>query len=372
MRITFISPPPNLSGGHRVTAIYADLLQAMGHEVTVVAPRRRVPGLRSQAQALLRGRWPQRGPQRSHFDAMRAHLHLVGHAPITAEDVPDADVVIATFWDTAFMVAGFPSSKGRKIYFVQHHEVHLRAWRHLTSGSYRLPLRKIAVAGWIADVMREVYGDSDVAVVPNAVDQSLFHAPPRDRQAVPVVGLMYSDKPFKGADTSAEAIRIARVRHPGLRVVAFGREKVARALPLPEGAALHFKPAQSLLREIYGGCDVFLAGSRSEGFGLPILEAMACRCPVIATRTGCAPDVIEDGVNGFVVDVGDAAAMGARLAELLDRDAAAWRAMSEAALARAASYSWDDAARLFEQALLRCTVPASGGSDRVADESTRL
>ena len=100
-------------------------------------------------------------------------------------------------------------------------------------------------------------------------------------------------------------------------------------------------------------CDVFAAGSRSEGFGLPILEAMACRCPVVATRTGCAPDVIEDGVNGFVVDVGDAAAMGARLADVLDLDAARWQAMSEAALERVLPYTWDEAALLFERVLLQ-------------------
>jgi glycosyltransferase involved in cell wall biosynthesis len=354
MRITFVSPTPNLSGGCRVIAIYADRLQAMGHDVTVVAPRRSVPGLRARAKRLIAGRGWKSGASASHYDGMTARLHLVDHpGPVTAADVPDADVVIATFWESAFVVMGLPPSKGRKFYFVQHHEIHLAQQRHFAAGSYFLPLHKITIVGWLADTMRGTYGDPDVAVVPNSVDHSLFHAPPRPRQAVPTVGLMYSTKRFKGLDITLEAIRIARERHPALKLVAFGKSDPVRTLPLPEGSLYIRNPRQSQLREIYAMCDVFAAGSRSEGFGLPILEAMACRCPVVATRTGCAPDVIKDGVNGFVVDVGDAFAMGARLADVLDLDAARWQAMSEAALERVLPYDWDAAARLFEKALLR-------------------
>jgi glycosyltransferase involved in cell wall biosynthesis len=162
---------------------------------------------------------------------------------------------------------------------------------------------------------------------------------------------MYSTTPFKGVDLALAAIARARRRHPDLRVMAFGREDPRPSLPLPEGARFVRAPAQDSLRDLYAQCDVFLMGSRSEGFGLPVLEAMACRTPVVATRTGCAPDVIAEGVNGFTVPVGDDAAFGDRIADLLDRDPEAWRAMSDAALARVEGYSWADAARRFEAAL---------------------
>ena len=260
-------------------------------------------------------------------------------APITAADVPDADAVIATFWESAFVVIGLPPSKGRKFYFVQHHEIHLAQQRHFAAGSYFLPLRKITIAGWLADAMRDIYGDPDVTVVPNSVDHSLFHAPSRSRQTVPTVGLMYSTKRFKGSTRPSRRSASPARGIPRLKVVAFGKSDPVRTLPLPEGSLYIRNPRQSQLREIYAMCDVFAAGSRSEGFGLPILEAMACRCPVVATRTGCAPDVIEDGVNGFVVDVGDASAMGGRLADVLDLDAASWQAMSDAALERVLPYT---------------------------------
>jgi glycosyltransferase involved in cell wall biosynthesis len=58
---------------------------------------------------------------------------------------------------------------------------------------------------------------------------------------------------------------------------------------------------------------------------------MACRTPVVATRTGCAPDIIAPGVNGMIAEIDDAEALGTGLADILSSDDTRWRAMSEAA-----------------------------------------
>jgi glycosyltransferase involved in cell wall biosynthesis len=76
-----------------------------------------------------------------------------------------------------------------------------------------------------------------------------------------------------------------------------------------------------------------LAGSRllvfppvaPEGFGLVILEAMSAGLPVIATRQGAIPDVIVEGVTGYVVEPGDAAAIADRILCLLRDDDSRWR-----------------------------------------------
>ena len=68
-------------------------------------------------------------------------------------------------------------------------------------------------------------------------------------------------------------------------------------------------------------CDLFLLPSKEESFGLAALEAMACGVPVIASRSGGLPEVIDDGVSGCLIDVGDieaGAEMGRRL--LVDED----------------------------------------------------
>lgn len=353
MRITFVSPTPNLSGGIRVIATYADHLTRRGHDVLVIAPSSAPQGFRTRLKSIARGKWPRMESQQSHFDGMKAQLRRVHYDGLLNDaDVPDADAVIATWWETAFTVAHLPPSKGKKFYFVQGHENWGHLPQHLSMGSYFLPLKKITVAKWLVDVMRTQYGDASAALVPNSVDHDLFFASERRRQQAPTVGLMYSTAPVKGVDVSLRAIEIARRSIPDLRVVAFGADAVSRTLPLPDGTEYVHRPSKQRLRELYASCDVWLVGSRSEGFGLTILEAMACRCPVVATRTGCAPDFIQDGVNGFVADVEDAASLGRRLVDVLTLDEAGWHAMSEASRGSIAQYTWDDATTLFERALL--------------------
>ncbi|MGB7243697.1 MAG: glycosyltransferase family 4 protein [Sulfitobacter sp.] len=353
MKITFVSPPPNLSGGVRVVAIYADALRARGHEVNVVATS--APQLSSKARlkGLARDLVGRRRPSgATHYDTMQAPLTLLDHpGPVTDADVPDADVVIATWWETAFAVAGLSASKGAKFYFVQHHEVHAHLPRHLSAGSYYLPLKKITISDWLKDTMAQTYGDADVDLVPNSVDLSVFHAPPRGRQPVPTLGLMYAVQPFKGLDTSFAVIEAARRTHPDLRVVCFGAIPPHKDLPLPDNTTYIQSPSPDALRETYAMCDVFLTSSRIEGFGLPILEAMACRTPVVATRTGCAAGVISNGVNGYVAPVEDVTALAAGITNILNLEDAPWRAMSDAARDMAASYTWEDAAVRFEQAI---------------------
>jgi glycosyltransferase involved in cell wall biosynthesis len=322
MRITFLSPPFNLSGGHRVKAIYAQKLHERGHEVTVVAPGTPRPTLRQIARSLIRNHaWPKTHADfPSHFDRIDAECRIADHfGPLTDADVPDADVVIATWWETAEWAASLSPSKGTKVYFIQHHEV----WPYLP-----------------------------VELVPNAVDRDQFHAPPRGKNAVPTVGMMYSRSHFKGCDLSLEAFRIAAGRVAGLRLVAFGDGVVDREkLPLPRGAEFHIRPSQDDLRRHYASCDAWLFGSRDEGFGLPILEAMACRTPVIGTPVGAAPELIGQG-GGYLVraeDPGDIAAAIERIAALPDDR---WRAMSDIAYDTASRYTWDDAVDRFEATLI--------------------
>lgn len=352
MRITFIVPNANLSGGSRVVAMHADGLVRRGHRVTVVASKHAPLSWKSRLRSLARGEWPEKPAATSHFDGMDADFKIVDHGgPITDQDVPDADVVIATWWETAYSVVNLSPAKGRKYYFVQGHEVFPFLPVHISAGTYYLPLRKIVVSGWLRDIMRDRYGDSDVDLVPNAVDRKLFFAEPREKNDIPTVGLLYGRGHPKGTDISLRALEIVRRRVPSVRIVAFGAEPVSRQMRLPAGSQFFLRPDQTRLKDIYAMCDVWLTGSRSEGFGLPIIEALACRCPVVATRTGCASDVIRDGVNGFVVDVENPEAIADRLIQILGLERGRWRAMSDAALESVGPYTWDAATNLFERAL---------------------
>lgn len=352
MKITFLMSVVSQNGGGRVVAIYAEKLLAMGHDVKVVS---RIPQEKSLPRKLIdryRGVVPPDPDRTAMFDFLgERHIQIPWKFPIEPADVPEADVVIATWWRTAFEVATLPPSKGKKLYFVQHHEVHDNQPWDLSGGSYWLPLKKITIADWLVETMAQKYRDTDVIKVENSVDTTQFRAAPRDRNTIPTVGMLYSPTRFKGIDISLRALDIARQTFPDLKLIAFGTKAPTNAYPLPPGSEFHLLPKQDALRDLYSKCDVWLCGSRAEGFHLPPLEAMACRTPVVSTRVGGATETVTDGVNGYLAPVEDADALGQRLVELLEKPPEVWKSMSDAALARAESYSWEDAAEAFQDAI---------------------
>lgn len=354
MRVTIVLPFASVAGGVRVAAIYARKFVDRGHEVTVVSfkPKKRHPLRLLKRRIMNPGKKFKLKPATDQLDFLgERHIVLDTVDSMQPEDLPDADVIIATWWETAFAVAALPASKGRKFYFIQHHEVHKHLRANLSAGSYYLPMKKITISQWLVDAMAENYGDTDVTLIENSVDTEMFHAPPRGKQAKPTVGLLYASNPFKGIDISLKAIDIARARLPDLHVVAFGARPLDPALPLPPDSTFHLKPPQQTIRNIYASCDVWLCGSRAEGFHLPPSEAMACRCPVVSTRIGGAVEIVTEGINGHIVDVEDSQTLGARLADVLALPEDRWQAMSQAAYARAQNYTWDDAADKFLAAL---------------------
>jgi glycosyltransferase involved in cell wall biosynthesis len=73
---------------------------------------------------------------------------------------------------------------------------------------------------------------------------------------------------------------------------------------------------QNDVADFYGAIDVLLLPSANEGTPVSVIEALAARRPAVATRVGGVPDVIRDGVDGFLVGLGDTDSLGDRLAEL--------------------------------------------------------
>jgi glycosyltransferase involved in cell wall biosynthesis len=355
MRITFVSPIVNLGGGTRVMAIHAAALARMGHAVQVVSPPPRRLPLRRRVKALLQGKgWPRNVTRpASHLDGLALeHRVLERWRPVVDADVPDADVVVATWWETAEWVAALHPRKGAKAYFIQHHEIFPYTPAERVRATYRLPLHKIVIAPWLARLMREEYGDPVIDLVPNSVDRSQFHAPPRGKQPRPTVGFLYSRAGFKGVDVTLKAIRHLRESIPSLRVLSFGSQR-------PEGDPLflpwiefEFCPAQDRLRDIYACCDAWLTASRSEGFNLPAMEAMACRAPVVATPTGWPAEAVVSGANGMLVGFDDDRALAKAAQTILALPPAQWRAMSDRAYATASAGSWEQSSRMFEAALL--------------------
>jgi glycosyltransferase involved in cell wall biosynthesis len=312
--------------------------------------------LRERIKALLRGRgWLTIRPNLAYFEELGLQLEhrlLDRYRPVEDRDLPDADVVVATWWLTAKWVATLSPVKGAKAYFIQQLESNFGQPAEEVEGTWRLPMQKIVCAQWLADLAKDRFVDPRAIVVPNGIDTKLFHAPRRGKQPQPTVGFMYAPAaPVKGTATALAAIREASLRVPGLHVRAFGSGEVLPSDPLPPGSDYLQKPPQQSLRTIYSSCDVWLCSSTSEGYHLPPHEAMACRCPVVSTRVGGPTDLVQEGVNGYLLAPGNVGGLADKLVRVLTADEAAWQRMSDAAYAAATRFTWSDAAEAFERAL---------------------
>jgi glycosyltransferase involved in cell wall biosynthesis len=182
--------------------------------------------------------------------------------------------------------------------------------------------------GWKQEVARQSPAAIAVTVVPHGVDATALRrvAPQREKFAMPansfIVGFVGSktsnyDEGRKGLDTLHTILSAARQRIPNLHIsfLGLGWEEEVQRLHRQGISANYvgFIP-ESQLASFYSSIDVYLLTSRVEGGPFTVLEAMACKTPVVATRVGLVPEVIQDGVTGFSAPVGDSDALLSSLA----------------------------------------------------------
>ncbi len=162
-----------------------------------------------------------------------------------------------------------------------------------------------------------------LAVLPNAIDLPEFDrcavAVPRpDADEVRVL-LLGSLLPVKRVDLFLRAVAAARAQDGRVRgyVIGDGPEgpaltRLASELGLADGGAVFLGRRADAPAWLAAG-DILVLCSIHEGLPNVVLEAMAARLPVVTTPAGDAPVIVEDGVSGFVVDHGDAAALARRI-----------------------------------------------------------
>lgn len=150
----------------------------------------------------------------------------------------------------------------------------------------------------------------------------------------------------KGVDILLGAFQAVKAAEKGaeLWIVGDGRER-----PRLEASASGLEGVRFLghledLTAVFDGASVLVLPSRAEGFGLVILEAMASGVPVVATRVGGIEEVVEDGVNGLLVEKEDPTALAQGILKLLKGEALRERLVRNG-LATAKAFPWERTAR---------------------------
>lgn len=288
LRITFLLPGPGHIpvGGGKVVYEYANRLSRLGHSITVVHAASLYKDDSLYRRLRLKAGFVHRALDRSYRPDAWFHVDpavsLTWVPSLKERNIPDADVVIATAWQTAEWATGYSARKGRGFYLIQG----LELWSGHEDRVYetwRSPLRKIVIARWLEDIAKSL--DRDAAYIPNGLDFEVFDVDRPICERPPLrVAMLYHSADYKGAQDGIEALRLVREQFPELQAVLFGVPP--RPAGLPEWFTYYRCASPALLRTIYNDASVFVAPSWTEGWGLTASEAMMCGAAVAATDIG--------------------------------------------------------------------------------------
>ena len=183
-----------------------------------------------------------------------------------------------------------------------------------------------AISNYLRDATHETFCTGcDIQVIYNFIDAEYYRRAPNEdvrRSLAPngekIILHVSTFRPIKRITDCVEiiagmqALETGSGSQYGVKLVMCGdgperadAEALASRLGVADSVVFVGKQPQSQVREYLSVADLLLLPSQSESFGLTALEAMACEVPVIATRVGGIPEVVEDGGCGYLFDIGD-------------------------------------------------------------------
>ncbi len=326
MRVNYLLEDTALFGGVKIAMHQARLVRARGHEVRVVSPGKR-PG------------W---------FDL---DVEFVEVGRLEPEALPPADVHVATFWTTIAVAASAPT--GQAIHYCQGFEAsytHNVPEHPRILEAYATPIPGMALAPHLAELLRTRF-NRPARVVPPALEP--FWRPVRrlGPHRVPRILVVHPfENDWKGVPTALRAIVMLRESGMDVRLVRLSQwplGEAERTILAPDEYHHHLEPTQ--VARLVADCDLLLAPSwEQEGFGLPVLEAMACGVPVVASDISAFRGYASEAAE--LVDPDDPAAFAGAARRILS-EWPTWRRMRRAGLEAASHFTEEATAAAAEAAL---------------------
>ncbi|MBU2265465.1 MAG: glycosyltransferase family 4 protein, partial [Candidatus Omnitrophica bacterium] len=207
-------------------------------------------------------------------------------------------------------------------------------WSHIIAVSHFIKKEMIGIG----------IDDREITVVHHGVDQDRFKPGVKTNDVLAKYPQLKGKRVIfhpariglaKGCDTSIKAVNMVRQKDPNVVLVLAGSKNIIdwggtqqKDIAYLVELVKHFKMEKNILidmytldevKEIYEISDICLYPSTAcEPFGLTMLEAMAMAKPMVVTNMGGMPEVIKDGINGFVVQMKDFEALAAKICQLLE------------------------------------------------------
>jgi glycosyltransferase involved in cell wall biosynthesis len=233
----------------------------------------------------------------------------------------DADVIVVHIVFHAFYERIRPELALRRILLqswprVIHRKLYYNLILFLEQRIYRDPgVQLVAVSSLVATQLKSHFQREDITVIPNAVDTIRFTPEARmarrnaSRESASydendfVLLLIGNDWKKKGLDTLLRALGVLKDEPWRLLVVGSDDPDLYRTLleQLASKDRVHFKKPSADVLSFYAAADLYAAPSLEDAFNLPVLEAMACGLPVIASSQAGASEMIRDWQSGFIL-----------------------------------------------------------------------
>lgn len=342
-KLSFVLPAGGRSGGVRVTVDLANELLKRGHQVRLIYRRpslRSLSGLRKRTVEAFRRLWYRHTDWLPSFSGETIPLPL--EKDLTEVAFAQGEFVIAVGSMTIYDVATLGSDVIKLRYCHGFSE-------HQSEIMWRIQMPTIAVSPMLLKRLDE-FGCHVVATIPNAIDDRIYFDESKRRQGV---GMIYSENPKKAPEETLRLVRHINEQFPDLPI----RIVSDRPNPgsFPKSVEYHRYPSVDQMRQLYNDCKVWLVTSRSEGFCLPILEAMSCGCAVISSDHDTARGLITHGSNGEVVPFADNVAFFNRILRM-ESDEPLRRKYVENGKLTSRSYTWESSALAFERVLAQLAI----------------
>lgn len=299
--------------------------------------------------------------RREKLDILHVH-YAVPHAvcAILAKQMADTDLkIVTTLHGTDITVLGYDPSLTEAIRFGIEQSDHVTAVSHaLVDQTYSL-----------------IKPDKDIETVYNFIDERVYRKVnsehlKRDYGILPHEKVIIHVSNFRAVKRVEDVVqtfsRIVEHIPSKLLLVGDGPEmtvicQLVKELGLKDKVL--FLGKQDSLEELYSLSDLMLLLSQKESFGLVALEAMACGVPCIGTDVGGIPEVIEDGVNGYVCPLGDVETISEKAVSLLNSHDL-YKQYSENALETARTkFHWSKIVGQYEQIYRKLAAERIGDED---------
>jgi len=329
-------------GSYRVVYEYANRLIQRGHDVHIVYPilvnsiLMNLTGIIQFARSLLKSTDRIVAWFPLHSCVHKHKVIGVQTHPFTV--LPEADVWLGML-PLPHIFSWLKSAGKPFIVLVQHPKEVMYA------ANSQIPL--IVVSRFLFEQLSS-YGVERLFLVPNGVDISVFYPKYPIKERPKTIGMTYVPKGFKDPHTGLEALYLVKQVKPDVEIIMFGPTRRPPKVQIP--ITFYSRVPAEKVADIYNRCAVFMSSSKSEGFCLPVLEAMACGCAVVTTDSGGVRDFVEHGENALVVPPGDPRAIADAILYLLDNPTVRCQ-LAKNGVEKARQMTWDASVEQLERIL---------------------